>query len=236
MSYATLSEFRTQIDKSGTSGPGSDAALQMLLDAAAEVINAVCNRPTGFLAVSTATGRYYVGDGKAVLYIDECVAVTAVAVKSSPTDTTYTTWASPTTNMAGDGDWLAFSGDPMNPNFDPVFLLKPYTGLMIDPNGDHSFFTSGRFTGGGGFRPSSLDRRGVPTVKVTAKWGYAVYAPRRVVTANILQAARWYKRGEAAWSDTLASADTGLLLFRQSLDPDIKTMLIEARLVKPVVG
>lgn len=232
MSYATPDELRLQINKTGNSGTASDDALQILLDAASEAIDWFCNRPDGFTADTTASARYYTGLGKPYLYIDECVEITTVAVKDSASDTTYTAWDTPTTMFAGDGDWLPFRGDHRKPNFNRL----PYTGLMTDPNGDYATFTNGSYVTRGGFPPVSDIPRGVPTVKVTAKWGYAVTAPVRVKETCMIQAARWFKRGEGSWADMLSSADMGQPQFGQVLDKDLEFLLKMSRLVKPQVG
>jgi hypothetical protein len=160
----------------------------------------------------------------------------AVAVKDSATDTTYTAWANPTTNMAGDGDWLAFAGDAQSPEFDPINRGRPYTALMIDPNGDYSVFTSGKFSSRPGFKPALSAGRGLPTVKATAKWGYATTVPYPIKEACIVQASRWFKRAESAYADAVATGEMGLLVYRKSLDVDVQAMLISARLVRPAIG
>lgn len=222
-SYATPAELRTQIDKTGTTGPAADAALQIFLDAATAALNLFCNRPDGFTALTTATARLYRGSGSAVQLIDENVSVTLVEVKDTPTDSTYTAWAAT--------DWIAFRGDPVEPDFNNT----PYDGLMIDPNGAYSIFTDGRFTGLRGFSHGDLTR-GVPTVRITAKWGYAVTAPVIVKEVCIIQAARWYKKGESAHADMIASGELGTLQYKGDLDSNLAALLRQARLVKPAVG
>lgn len=224
-SYATIAELKLQINKTGATGTGDPANLQLLLDAATDAINGLCNRPDGFVAVSTATARVYSGSGNAVQWIDECVAVTLVEVKDSPTDTTYVSWAS--TN------WLPFTGDPEAPDFNRT----PYQGLIVLPGQTYSSFTSGKFTQMRGFSPEPTAlARGTPTVRVTAKWGYAVTCPKRVQEACIVQAARWYKRGESAWADSMASSELGTLMVTKELDPDVRMMLEKSRLIKPMIG
>jgi len=233
MAYATIAELKARINKTGSD---ADTVLSGLLDAATETIDGLLNRPDGLEAASVASARYYAGSGKPYQRIDECVEITEVAVKEAATTTTYTVWTAPATNMAGDGDWFAYAGDPLAPEFNPLVKLMPYTAVMIDPNGDESLFTSGKFTSRGGFRPSSGISRGAPTVRVTAKWGYSVAVPAKVREACILQAARWWKRGESAWADTVASGDFGQLQFRRALDPDLEAMLLQARLMRPAIG
>jgi len=227
--YATIKELRHQI---GMTGATDDVELAALLDAATNSIDNFCNRPDGFVAVSTASARYYPGSGGPYQFIDECIDITTVSVKDSASDTSYTDWSTPTTMMAGDGDWFPFTGDPTYPSYE----LLPYTGLMIDPNGSYSTFVSGLYTSRRGFRPSTGMKRNVPTVKVTAKWGYAEDVPAAIKQACLTQAARWYKRGQSAWADAMASADLGQIMYTKALDPAVQHLLINGRFVKKVLG
>jgi hypothetical protein len=221
MAYASVQELAIQINKKAVD---DDIVLTAILSAAERTINGFCNRPDGFLATSTATARRYTGNGKAYMAIDECVAITLVEVKDSPTDSAYVSWAV--------GDWIPFRGDYKDPDFNRT----PYTMLMVDPTGDQSIFTGGRYVNQRGFPPDTDRSRGVPTVRVTAKWGYAAIVPTDIKEACIMQAARWYKRLEGAMADTLASSELGQMLYRQSLDPDLKMILVNGRYVKPAVG
>jgi hypothetical protein len=228
--YGSVDELkaRTQISSTDAS---RDTVLTSMLDAAKELIDNLLNHPDGFTALTVAVARYFPGSGKPYQWIDECVEISSVAVKDSATDTSYTAWTTPTTNLAGDGDWIAFTGHPDYPKFN----VLPYCGIMVDANGSYSVFTTGMFTTRGGFRPSSDVGRNTPTVKVTAKWGYSVTAPTLIKEANIAQASRWYKKAQSAWADTLANVEMGELMFSKKLDPDIETMLLESRYYKPAI-
>jgi hypothetical protein len=86
--------------------------------------------------------------------------------------------------------------------------------------------------------PSDLRHAGdlgiaVPTVRITARWGYADTVPPEIRQATITQASRWYKRGEGTWADALANAEFGTVLFRQQLDPDLAMMLRRMRRLHP---
>lgn len=221
MAYASTAELKARISKTGNA---DDTSLAALLSAAEEAINNYCHRPDGFEADSTATARLYAAHGKPYVLIDECIAITTVAVKDSATDTTYTAWAAT--------DWIAFSGDPENPEFNRL----PYDGIMSAAGGDYDIFLSGKFTTLRGFRPSSSVARSVPMVQVTAKWGYSVNVPAVIKEACILQAARWWKRAESSWADSIANGDMGSLQFRKVLDPDFQMMLKEGRLIRPALG
>lgn len=221
--YATAAELRTQINKAGSTGTATDAALTLILQAASDAIDRGTNRPDGWIADSVASARVYSGQGKTYALIDECVAITLVAVKDSPTDTTYTSWAVT--------DWIPFNGDADDPNFNAL----PYTGIMVNPTGDYDTFTSGRFTTRRGFRPITGYGRGVPTIQVTARWGYSATVPPIIKQACLAQAAQWFKRGEAAWADMVASAELGQLPY-QSLSAEIKAMLVDARMIRPAMA
>jgi hypothetical protein len=210
-----------------------DLVLAQMINGAAGAIDNFCHRPDGFDA-ATATIRYFPGSGKATQRIDECVAITAVAVKDSATDTAYEAWTSPTANMAGDGDWFAFTGDLGWPDYDSL----PYTQLGIDPNGDQTIFTSGLFTGLRGFPPrreGSLQRQ-IPTVRVTARWGYSADTPDEIREATAMQAMIWYKRMEGSMASALASGELGELEVFRTLDPAIEFILRLGRFIKPVTG
>ena len=216
--YATLDDIKTALDKQTTA---DDAALLLILKAATKAIDNFCNRPDGFVADAAASARLYPGTGGPVLYIDECAEVTLVAVKDSVTATTYTAWAP--------GDWLAFRGGPDRPDFQPTDRGLPYHAIMVTATGDESYFTSGRYTQMQGFRPTFVGSRGVPTVQVTARWGYADEVPAPIREACIVQAARWFRRGLGQWSDTIGSPDFGQFMYRRAIDPAVQMILVHGR-------
>jgi hypothetical protein len=222
--YCTSAEVKAQPDITGAT---HDAVIAAMITAASRAIDNYCRRPDGFVALSlvNATYRLYAGSGVAVQRIDECVAVTEVNVKDSPTDSTYTAWLA--------GDYIAASGDPESPDFNRT----PYTLLIVDPTGDYSFFTGGMFSFRKGFRPDpDVPYRGVPTIQVKARWGYAATVPEAIKQATIIQVCRWLTRGGSSWADSIGSAETGTLMFRSELDPDVKFILSSGRYVRPAVG
>ena len=218
--YATVIELRAEMDKISTA---SDLTLARLLDSAAESINNACNRPDGFVSTPVDSARIYAGSGKPFQRIDECTSITTVAVKDSSTDDDYTDWDST--------DWIAFRGDPRFPDFNRT----PYTGIMVDPTGDESIFTSGAYTTKAGFRPLTDVFRGVPTVQITGKWGYATTVPADIKEICIEQAARWYKHLEAAGSGLTADSELGQLNTGK-LDADLISRLRTRRYIKATVG
>lgn len=229
--YATASELRGQIDKTSTA---DDTVLENILRAATRTIDRFCNRPGGFMAAAAASTRYYVGSGGTIQWMDECAAISSVAVKDSPSDDedSYTSWTLGTVGSTTEADCFPATGDPEMPDY----VSTPYTFLVIGANGDYSVFTSGSYTTRGGFRRYGSQTRGMPTVQVSARWGYALTVPHDIREATIMQSARWYKRLQSAMADTAASTEFGTLLYRQSLDPDIKLILESGRYVRPAVG
>jgi hypothetical protein len=123
----------------------------------------------------------------------------------------------------------------MYPNFNDL----PYNGIMTLPGGSYSDFTSGLSGILKGFRPHPDDvvsKKRVPTVKITAKWGYSVAVPSTIKQATIAFAARWFKRGQSSWSDVVASQEMGSLLYTSREFNDIKAMLESMRMYKPAIG
>jgi len=198
MAYATVTELRAEMNKTDT---GDDAVLVRLLDAASQNIDRACNRPDGFVALTTATARTYPGNNKRWLRIDECTTVTQVRMKASATSS-YDTLAAT--------DYLTATGDERFPDYNST----PITALRMDENGDYSIW----------YKDTTY-----PTIEVTATWGYAATVPHAIKTATIMQATRWYKRLQSAMTDSVATVETGMLMYTQSLDPDIKRLLIDGR-------
>lgn len=228
-SYASISDLRQQIDKQQNEAgkPSSAANLQLLLDAASEMIDGYCNRPDGFLASGTATARTFSGSGEQWQRIDECAAITGVEVKDSPTADTYTAWSA--------SDWIPFAGTPQNPNFNVVSQRdpRPYTHIMVAAGGAYSLFTCGSPFSTLSDNPYSISQlASIPTVRVTANWGFALTVPSRVRQACLTQATIWLKRGEGSWSDTLASTELGRMLYTQQLDPAVMALLKLGRLIR----
>lgn len=226
--YATASELSSQ---TGVDLTKYQTQVEALLDAASEAINNQCHRKDGFVADTTATARLFTGSGKSIQMIDECVEITAVAVKNSITDTTYTAWAST--------DWIAFGGSYKRPDFNVLVYdePRPYTGLMVSINGNHARFTSGMIkTGREGFPPLDYQENiGQPTVQVTAKWGYASVVPNAIKQATLIHAARFFKRGQMQWGDALANQDFGEVRFVKRTDPTYD-YLVQHGFIRPGIG
>ena len=64
---------------------------------------------------------------------------------------------------------------------------------------------------------------------------YVWQPPEVVRQAVIIQAARWFKRGQQAYQDTGAAAELGQMTYTQKLDPEIQAMLYDAGLRRVTV-
>jgi hypothetical protein len=231
--YATVQELRVRIERTRTT---DDTQLLALLTAASRSIDNACNRARDGFVAAVTSARQFAGSGLPIQRIDECAAITLVETKPSTTGT-YEAWDA--------SDWFAFRGEPRY----PVFGQPPYTGLMVAPGGSYATFHTGNLSG-----PSSLDQyflssrheslrnhnpraaRGVPTVRVTAAWGYALTCPPEIREATVMQAAIWYKQMQGAMTDTLADAATGTLIYERSIHPSIKRILVDGRYIRKVVS
>jgi hypothetical protein len=206
MAYATVTELKNELGKGVTD---DDTVLVRLLDTATRNIDDFCNRPDGFVSDTTATARLYMGNNEGFIRIDEFTSITQLRVKPAATSD-YEIWTS--------ADYITCAGDRRFPDYNPTVKGKPYTALRADPNGDYTIF----------YQDTEY-----PTVEVTACWGYATSCPPTIKTACIMQAVRWYKRLKSGMSDTLASVDAGLLMYTQTLDPDIQRLLRDGRYIRP---
>lgn len=221
VAYATVDQLKIRVDiTTAALSDDKEEAYEEILNAMSRKIDNLCRRPDGFVATAADETRYFDGKGKIYLRIPECTSITTVSVKDSYSDTTYVAWISPTTVLAGDGDWYSAAGSFTR----PIFNRTPYTMLLIDPNGDYSGFPDGF---------------NLPTVKVAAKWGYATTVPPTIREAALAEAARLIKRFEASMSTSAGDGNLGALVLsarQAALSKDIQDMLIEGKWVLPLYG
>ena len=62
---------------------------------------------------------------------------------------------------------------------------------------------------------------------MTARWGNSENVPDDVKQACIIQAARWWKRGQTGFADSTASPELGELRYAKKLDPDVEAIVVE---------
>lgn len=69
------------------------------------------------------------------------------------------------------------------------------------------------------------------SVRVAGKFGYSTEPPDDVRMATIIQAVRWFKRGQQAFRDVGAIPDLGQLMYTKALDPDVGELVKHLRRV-----
>lgn len=222
--YCTVEELRDAITYSGTD---KDDEILRLIRAASKTIDNVCKRPDGFVADSTASSRLFGGRGIPYVEIDECVEITGVSTKTSPTDSAFVAWDA--------GTWIAFRGSWRKPNYN----VLPYNAIMGTGARYGTIFQSSGYTSVRGFSPdidnlSSRIQRTDPMVQVTARWGYQNEIPEPIKEACVIQASRWFKRGEGAYADSLGNAEFGDVRYAKAMDHDVKLILMNSGYIKPL--
>ena len=217
-SYGTVDQLTVRVQMRSTPTAPQLVMLGELIEAASRAIDSACRRgENAFLAVGPATERYFTADGETFLRIPSCTTITEVAVKASLTATTYTAWATPTTPMAGDGDWIPCKGNPEAPDFG----ITPYTLLLIDVNGDYAVF---------------LDGGTAPVVKITASWGTESGVPAEIREFTLMQTALWMKSFQGSGADALGNLDFGQIKIKRALSKSVRDGLKDGGWVLPLYG
>ncbi len=211
--YCTPLDVRNMTDKVLDD---SDAEIEQIALAVTDWLDRTTNRIDGYAAPTEPTPRTYAGSGQTVQIIDQCIEITEVAVKISPTDTGYAVWAADA--------WFPFQGQGKLPDLNHL----PYNGLMTTA-GNGYLFTESLFgntmRGFNDYRWSPTAFRRVPTVKVTARWAYSENVPPAIKQACIIETARIYKMGTSFYADALANADLGRLILLNGIHPTTKILL-----------
>lgn len=182
-----------------TFGSGYDAALEALAKRASRAIDRYTNRKPGAFYVDADVTRYFDGSGKTELWIGELAA--------APT----TVQVAETGDLASLTSWA--STDYLCWPYNALDDGQPYQRLDIDTlNGTKSTW------------------HGFPkAIKIAGKFGYSATVPHDVKQAAIIQAFRWFRRGQQAFSDTGAIVELGQLTYTKALDPDVALMIEHLR-------
>jgi len=216
--YATTDQLIIRVNMLTAPSAAELAYLEELLEAASRAIDHACGRDdNAFSAAAGATARYFTADGESWLRIPSCSGIAEVAVKASLTATVYTAWTTPTTPMAGDGDWIPCRGEASGPEFG----VEPYNLLITDLNGEYASF---------------LDGAGAPVVKITAEWAVGVAVPSEIRELTIMQTAMWAKSYEGSQADELGSAEFGVIKIRRTLSKSVRDGLDDGHWILPLYG
>jgi hypothetical protein len=208
--YATMAVFRAYVRKTATTdATDPDSALELLaLEAAARAIERACNRRFTVTAANASARTFtpeMVRGASPVEYITSRFPFSWYRHYILPiddlADITGLTVAFDTT---GNGDYdSASTAFRVGPTNNPSRGL-PYERLIFDS----------------GIYPPAYEEG----VEVTAKWGWAAI-PNTIVNANLLQAARFLKRRDAAFGVAGSPELGNELRLLAKLDPDVAIMV-----------
>jgi len=196
--YCTLAQVKEVLVDSGLAASTDyDAVITSTITRACRAIDRFTGRDAGAYAVTSTdeTTRYYAGSGYSEMWVDEMAAAPSYVGNSQSGGVDSTSY----TTLDSTGYFLW----PLNET--------PYQRLDIDTiNGTQIMFY-----------------RYPKSVKVTAAFGYALAGatPGEIEQAAIIQAVRWFKRGQQAFKDVGAIPELGQLAYAQALDPDVKFIL-----------
>lgn len=216
--YGTIAQLKIRAEITAVLTAAETTMLEEILDASSRAIDRACKTiDDGFAVPTVASTKYFTAYGENFLRIPPCIALTTVSVKASRTAATYTAWSTPTTAMAGDGDWLPARGNAQ----DPTYATLPYNLLIIDRNGDYATFLNGD---------------DAPVVKILATWGSQSVTPADIREACLMQATKWFKQEQGAMAATLGNYEFGQIKYRRGLDREVLSILINGGWIPPLYG
>lgn len=184
----------------GASWDGTyDGILDSVATRASRAIDMHLKRKPGAFYVNADVTLYFDGSGNRYQWIDE-LAAAPTSVQVAETGVLTTLTT-----------WA--STDYMLWPYNALDFGTPYMRLDVDRlNGTKSVWY------------------GYPKgVKIVGKFGFSTTVPGEIKEATIIQAARWFKRGQQAFADTGAVEGLGQLKYVQRLDPDVAAILEGAK-------
>ena len=204
----TVSDYITASDIKAATPDGNwsstyDTLLASLASDASRAIDSYCGWWPGAFAVTTDSARVYDGSGVARQRIDPlCAEPTLVEMTLTGDLSAYTTI--PATNTLNSNP--NYYGGPVN----ALASETPYY-VYLDLNILYGqYFTWYQFP---------------RAIRVTGKWGFATTAPAAIQRATLIQAVRWFKRGQQAFQDTGAVLELGQLTYTKALDPEVGALI-----------
>lgn len=205
--YCTAAEIKA-VMPDGNWGSSYDTLLATLATRASRAIDRFTGRKPGAFKVDADVTQYFDGSDGPELWIGELAAApTSVSVaEGGVVDSAAGTGGNYTAWAAT--DYLLWPYNALDEG-------QPYVRLDVDiHNGSKAFWHA---------YPKA--------VKIVGKFGYATSTPSDIAQAAIIQAARWFKRGQQAFRDTGAIVELGQLTYTRALDPDVAAMIEHLRRV-----
>jgi hypothetical protein len=199
--YVTVGEIKAALPDENW-GNTYDTAMGRLVTAASRAIDRFTKREPGFWYVSADTTRYFDGSRCRELWIGYLAA--------APTSLSVAESGDVDSSAGTGGTYTAWSAsDYLLWPYNAIAEGRPYQRLDIDQ-------LSGSKSAWYGFRKG---------VKIVGKFGWSTAVPSEIGQVALIQAMRWFKRGQQSFQDTGAIVELGQLTYAQQLDPDIAMML-----------
>jgi len=179
----------------GNWGSSYDTLLTALATRASRALDGLLKRMPGAFYVSADATYYFTGSGDAELWIGELAAAPTSVAVAESGDITSYTAWAAT-------DYHLWPYNALSEGM-------PYQRLDIDLlNGTKALWYA---------YPKA--------VKIVGKFGFSAAIPDEIKEAAIIQASRWFKRGQQAYADTGAITELGQLHYTKQIDPDIAAIL-----------
>ena len=139
--------------------------------------------------------KYFSSDGSIEVFVDELAAAPSSVSIAEDGDITDLT-------VLSADDYYLY---PRNALVEGI----PYNFLYLDTlNGDYAAF------------PHYRD-----SIVIVGKFGFSATVPEDVKQVVIIQAVRWFKRGQQGFQDTGAIMEIGQMTYTKALDPDLAITL-----------
>lgn len=199
VAYCTKEDIQAHMPEVPDWGTKYDVILDEVAKRASRAVDLYTKMNPGGYLVTADTERIYDGNGAQKLAVDELAA--------APTSVEV----AETGNVTNYTLWAAT--DYFMWPYNALVEGQPYTHIIIDVQygTKTSFYAFPR------------------AVKVTGKFGYSVTVPHMIKEVTIIQASRWFKRGQQAWEDAGATPSLTSLRYVQTLDPDVQEALTYLR-------
>lgn len=204
----------------GNWGTGYDVLLQKLAERASRVIDTWTGRKPGAYQTTEDSTRYYDGADKSQSsgrqHSDETLGglylpssqLWVDELAEAPTSVAMSLDGSLNYTPLASTDYICWPYNALDEGI-------PFSRLDLDViNGNYPVWYA--------------FRRGI---KIIGKFGYSTSCPEDIVQATIIQASRWFKRGQQGFQDTAAIPELGQLRYVKQLDPDVEMMLMHYRRV-----
>jgi hypothetical protein len=207
--YCTREELQASMPElTGAQWDTYEAILEALVTRASRAIDTFCNREPGAFFVEDDTTRYFDGSGERTLWTGELAA--------PPTSLSVAESGDIDDSSGTGGDYTLWAASD--------YLLWPYNALLEQIPFLRIDVDTLNGTKTGFYRyPKS--------VKLVGKFGFSATTPAGLKQATLIQASRWFKRGQQAWEDTGAVAELNTLRYVQRMDPDVALMVDSFRKV-----